>query len=71
MPLDQLQRALPALRSAAGKTELAVVCAAGQRAQTACRQLAEAGITALAVTGGTNAWTGAGHIVAPEPEPAS
>ncbi|MET8625085.1 rhodanese-like domain-containing protein [Kitasatospora sp. NPDC004669] len=59
IPLDQLDRALPALRAADGRKELAVVCAAGQRAQTACRQLADAGITALVVTGDTNAWTGA------------
>ncbi|MFI9366574.1 rhodanese-like domain-containing protein [Kitasatospora sp. NPDC053057] len=63
IPLDQLDRALPALRAAAGRNDLAVVCAAGQRAQSACEQLAEAGITALVVTGGTNAWTGAGHAV--------
>ncbi|MBD0693044.1 rhodanese-like domain-containing protein [Streptomyces sp. CBMA123] len=63
IPLDQLDRALPALRTAAGKNELAVVCAAGQRARSACAQLADAGITALVVTGGTNAWTGAGHPV--------
>ncbi|MEV7595925.1 rhodanese-like domain-containing protein [Kitasatospora sp. NPDC089797] len=63
IPLDQLDRALPALRAAAGSGELAVVCAAGPRAEHACRQLAGAGVTALVVTGGTRAWTAAGHPV--------
>ncbi|MFH9347640.1 rhodanese-like domain-containing protein [Kitasatospora sp. NPDC017646] len=63
VPLDRLDRALPALRAAAGKNELAVVCASGQRARNACDQLADAGITALVVTGGTNAWVSAGHAV--------
>ncbi|MFJ4188402.1 rhodanese-like domain-containing protein [Kitasatospora sp. NPDC089509] len=63
IPLDQLDRALPALRAAAGRNELAVVCAAGPRSRNACRQLADAGVTALVVTGGTNAWTEAGHPV--------
>ncbi|MER7672514.1 rhodanese-like domain-containing protein [Kitasatospora sp. NPDC096128] len=63
IPLDQLDGALDVLRAAAGRSELAVVCAAGQRARTACERLAAAGITTLLVTGGTNAWTDAGHPV--------
>ncbi|MER7847077.1 rhodanese-like domain-containing protein [Kitasatospora sp. NPDC096077] len=77
IPLDRLDRALPALRAAAdadsdtasdagasaGKNELAVVCAAGPRSLSACRQLADAGVTALVVTGGTDAWAEAGHPV--------
>ncbi|WP_049661551.1 rhodanese-like domain-containing protein, partial [Kitasatospora sp. MY 5-36] len=43
VPLDQLDRALPALREAAGQGEIAVVCAAGPRADNACRVLADAG----------------------------
>ncbi|MFI2612812.1 rhodanese-like domain-containing protein [Kitasatospora sp. NPDC018616] len=60
VPLDQLGLALPALREAAGQGEIAVVCAAGPRADQACRQLADAGIPTLTLTGGTNAWAGAG-----------
>ncbi|MFE3874518.1 rhodanese-like domain-containing protein [Kitasatospora sp. NPDC059146] len=63
IPLDRLDHALPALRSAAARSQLAVVCAAGQRALNACARLDEAGITALVVTGGTNAWTDAGRPV--------
>ncbi|MEU3572229.1 rhodanese-like domain-containing protein [Kitasatospora sp. NPDC036755] len=61
VPLDQLDRALPALRQAAGQGEIAVVCAAGPRAANACGRLAEAGIPTLTLTGGTNAWAGAGR----------
>ncbi|MFI2695653.1 rhodanese-like domain-containing protein [Kitasatospora sp. NPDC018619] len=61
VPLDQLGLALPALREAAGQGEIAVVCAAGPRADQACRQLADAGIPTLTLTGGTNAWAGAGR----------
>jgi rhodanese-related sulfurtransferase len=61
IPLDRLDDALPALRDAAERGELAVVCASGNRSQGACEQLAAAGITALTVVGGTSAWAGAGH----------
>jgi rhodanese-related sulfurtransferase len=56
VPLDQLQRALPALRAAAERGELAVVCASGARSQAACEQLAAAGIPAGTLVGGTSAW---------------
>lgn len=61
IPLDQLDRALPALRAAAEHGELVVVCASGNRSQSACEQLTAAGITALTLTGGTSAWTQGGH----------
>ncbi|MFJ8622166.1 rhodanese-like domain-containing protein [Kitasatospora sp. NPDC093550] len=61
IPLDQLDRALPTLRGVAEQNELAVVCAAGPRAENACRQLAAAGIPTLTLTGGTHAWSGAGQ----------
>ncbi|MFJ6378459.1 rhodanese-like domain-containing protein [Kitasatospora sp. NPDC092039] len=61
VPLDRLDRALAALREAAGQGEVAVVCAAGPRAENACRQLADAGVPTLTLTGGTNAWAGAGR----------
>ncbi|WP_055587429.1 rhodanese-like domain-containing protein [Peterkaempfera griseoplana] len=60
IPLDQLQRALPALRSAADRGELALVCASGARSQNACDQLAAAGIPAATVVGGTSAWAQGG-----------
>ncbi|GAB7183841.1 rhodanese-like domain-containing protein [Kitasatospora sp. Ki12] len=61
IPLDRLDHALPALRGAAERSDLAVVCAAGPRADTACRRLADAGIATLTLAGGTNAWSGAGQ----------
>ncbi|MFJ6617683.1 rhodanese-like domain-containing protein [Kitasatospora sp. NPDC091335] len=61
VPLNQLDRALPALREAAGHNEIAVVCAAGPRAANACGRLAEAGIPTLTLAGGTNAWASAGR----------
>ncbi|MER7585730.1 rhodanese-like domain-containing protein [Kitasatospora sp. NPDC097691] len=63
IPLDQLDRALPALHGAAERRELAVVCAAGPRADQACRRLADAGIPTLTLSGGTNAWSGAGQAL--------
>src|SRR4051812_10315247 len=56
IPLDQLQRALPTLRSVADHGELVVVCASGSRSQTACDKLAAAGIPAVTLVGGTSAW---------------
>ncbi|MCN9243437.1 rhodanese-like domain-containing protein [Streptomyces sp. RY43-2] len=61
IPLDKLQRALPDLRAAAERGELAVVCASGARSQTACSQLAAAGIPAFTVVGGTAAWAQGGR----------
>ncbi|MCD0485945.1 rhodanese-like domain-containing protein [Streptacidiphilus sp. ASG 303] len=60
IPLDQLQRALPALRAAADRGGLAVVCASGARSEAACRQLAAAGVPAATLTGGTSAWAADG-----------
>lgn len=56
VPLDQLQRALPALRAAAERGELALVCASGARSATACDQLSAANIPAATLVGGTSAW---------------
>ncbi|MCZ7417254.1 rhodanese-like domain-containing protein [Streptomyces sp. WMMC897] len=63
IPLDDLDRALPALKTAAGRGDLLVVCASGARSATACRRLAENGVTAASLTGGTTAWTQLGHDV--------
>lgn len=61
IPLDHLDTALPALRTAAGRGELLVVCASGARSADACRRLAGHGIPAGGLTGGTNAWREHGH----------
>ncbi|WP_052869486.1 rhodanese-like domain-containing protein [Streptomyces niger] len=61
VPLDQLDRAVPALRSVTARGPLAVVCASGNRSATACDLLADAGVTAASVTGGTSAWAAVGH----------
>ncbi|MGI5380278.1 rhodanese-like domain-containing protein [Streptomyces sp. CA-251387] len=59
IPLDRLDSALPVLRQLPG--ELLVVCASGARSERACRSLAEHGIRAMTLTGGTQGWAGRGH----------
>ncbi|MFM9589366.1 rhodanese-like domain-containing protein [Streptomyces scabiei] len=61
IPLDRLDAALPAVRAAADRGDLLVVCASGARSDRACRRLAEQGISAATLTGGTTAWTQLGH----------
>jgi len=63
VPLDALRRALPALRQAAARGELLMVCASGNRSANACGTLAEHGIAAATLSGGTSAWAAAGHAV--------
>ncbi|MCP9960167.1 MULTISPECIES: rhodanese-like domain-containing protein [Streptomyces] len=63
VPLDRLDEALPALRAAAGRGDLLLVCASGNRSATACRRLAEHGVAAATLTGGTTAWAERGHEV--------
>ncbi|MGW0778737.1 rhodanese-like domain-containing protein [Streptomyces sp. NPDC002835] len=63
VPLDHLAAALPALRAAAGRGGLLVVCASGARSATACATLAAHGIAAATLTGGTSAWARLGHDV--------
>ncbi|MGH3309002.1 MAG: rhodanese-like domain-containing protein [Streptomyces sp.] len=63
IPLDRLGDALPALRSAAGRGDLAVVCASGARSRSACEQLAAAGVPAVSLDGGTAAWREGGHAL--------
>ncbi|MCX5559143.1 rhodanese-like domain-containing protein [Streptomyces sp. NBC_00038] len=63
IPLDHLPTALPALKDAAARGDLLIVCASGNRSATACRELAEAGISAATLTGGTTAWTQQGHTL--------
>ncbi|WP_423834737.1 rhodanese-like domain-containing protein [Streptomyces manipurensis] len=61
LPLDRLTRALPDLRGAAERGDVLVVCASGNRSAKACGTLAEHGVTAATLTGGTTAWTDGGH----------
>ncbi|MFK0111532.1 rhodanese-like domain-containing protein [Streptomyces sp. NPDC091217] len=61
IPLDALRRALPALRAADG--ELLLVCASGARAENARAVLAEHGVPAATLTGGTRGWAERGHAL--------
>ncbi|AKH84582.1 transporter [Streptomyces sp. CNQ-509] len=61
IPLDHLRTALDDIRHAAGRRDLLVVCASGARSESACKLLAEQGIEAATLAGGTGAWAAAGH----------
>ncbi|WEV28715.1 rhodanese-like domain-containing protein [Streptomyces sp. 71268] len=63
IPLDHLDAALPALRTATDRGDLLVVCASGARSAQACRHLAGHGIAAATLTGGTTAWAHLGHDI--------
>ncbi|MFD8685987.1 rhodanese-like domain-containing protein [Streptomyces sp. NPDC059651] len=60
IPLDDLAHALPALREAAGRSDLLMVCASGARSQNAGITLSSHGIPAASLEGGTAAWASAG-----------
>lgn len=61
VPVDRLDAAFPALKAAADRGDLLIVCASGARSAEACRRLADEGIAAATLTGGTTAWTQLGH----------
>ena len=61
IPLDQVRRALPDIGRAAERGDVLVVCASGARSANACKLLAEQGIPAATLAGGTGAWAAAGH----------
>ncbi|MFE8956380.1 rhodanese-like domain-containing protein [Streptomyces althioticus] len=61
IPLDQIRRALPDIRHAAGHGDVLVVCASGARSENACKILAGNGVTAATLSGGTGAWAADGH----------
>ncbi|MGX1881599.1 rhodanese-like domain-containing protein [Streptomyces sp. NPDC055287] len=63
IPLDHLAAALPALKKAAARGDLLVVCASGARSAQACAALAEHSIAAATLTGGTTAWRQLGHDI--------
>ncbi|MFD3530446.1 rhodanese-like domain-containing protein [Streptomyces sp. NPDC058664] len=61
VPLDRLDRAVPALREAADRGGLLVVCQSGGRSAAACARLAGHGITVHDLDGGTSGWAARGH----------
>ncbi|MHC5905535.1 rhodanese-like domain-containing protein [Streptomyces sp. S6] len=61
IPLDHLATALPDLRAAVAHGTLLVVCASGNRSARACALLADHGIPAANLTGGTTAWAAQGN----------
>ncbi|MET8975175.1 rhodanese-like domain-containing protein [Streptomyces sp. NPDC004539] len=61
IPLDHLPATLPDLRTAAAHRTLLIVCASGNRSARACALLAEHGIPATNLTGGTTAWAAQGN----------
>ncbi|MEU3556990.1 rhodanese-like domain-containing protein [Streptomyces fragilis] len=63
VPLDQLGRALPDIRTAASRGEVLVVCASGARSENACRTLARHGVDVATLAGGTGAWAQQGHEI--------
>ncbi|MFE0102494.1 rhodanese-like domain-containing protein [Streptomyces sp. NPDC059009] len=69
VPAEHLDDLLPDLRAAAEHRGIVVVCAAGQRSATACARLAEAGVAAVGLAGGTQAWTAEGLAVDTAPRP--
>ncbi|MEV7035520.1 rhodanese-like domain-containing protein [Streptomyces sp. NPDC093272] len=63
IPLDHLRTALPALKAAAARGTLLLVCASGNRSATARTELAAAGVPAATLVGGTTAWAGEGRTL--------
>jgi rhodanese-related sulfurtransferase len=63
IPLDRLDEAASALRAAAARGPLLIVCASGARSGKGCERLAALGVEAVSLDGGTGAWAAAGHPV--------
>lgn len=63
VPLDALDQAMGALKAAAERGPLLVVCASGARSGQACERLAALGIEVATLSGGTQAWAKDGHDV--------
>ncbi|MGW2181377.1 rhodanese-like domain-containing protein [Streptomyces sp. NPDC001732] len=63
IPLDRLPEAVPALKAAAARGSLLMVCASGVRSTRACDILAAADVDALTLSGGTSAWEGEGRAL--------
>jgi rhodanese-related sulfurtransferase len=69
VPLERVESSLAELRSAAESGPLLLVCASGPRSEKAAALLASQGIAAASLTGGTRAWTAAGHRLEHPPGP--
>ncbi|GGY10024.1 rhodanese-like domain-containing protein [Streptomyces tanashiensis] len=69
VPLDRVDGSLADLRQAAETGPLLLVCASGARSEKGAAVLASHGIAAASLTGGTRAWTEAGHGLAYPPGP--
>ncbi|MEV7415664.1 rhodanese-like domain-containing protein [Streptomyces sp. NPDC089919] len=69
IPLERVEQSLPELRQAAERGGLLLVCASGARAGRAAAALAEHGVPAATLDGGTTAWTAAGHGLSHPPGP--
>ncbi|MFF4096402.1 rhodanese-like domain-containing protein [Streptomyces sp. NPDC001834] len=63
IPLDRLPEAVPALKSAAARRPLLMVCASGVRSTRACDMLAAADVDAMTLSGGTSAWENEGRTL--------
>jgi rhodanese-related sulfurtransferase len=63
VPVDRLDEAAGALKAAARRAPLLIVCASGARSAKGCAQLAGQGIEAATLDGGTSAWAAGGHPV--------
>ncbi|WP_330347616.1 rhodanese-like domain-containing protein [Streptomyces sp. NBC_00582] len=61
VPLDRLGEASAALTAAARRRPLLIVCASGARSARGCARLADLGVAAATLEGGTGAWAAAGH----------
>jgi rhodanese-related sulfurtransferase len=61
VPLDRLDEAVDALRKAAVRRDLVLVCGSGARSARAQRRLADQGVEAANLAGGTDAWSLLGH----------
>ncbi|MFI8521544.1 rhodanese-like domain-containing protein [Streptomyces sp. NPDC085481] len=69
VPLDRIEDSLSDLRDASASKPLLLVCASGARSGKAASALAVHGVAAASLTGGTRAWTAAGHRLEYPPGP--
>jgi len=68
VPLDRLGEAVDVLHRAGLRRDLVLVCGSGERSAQAQRRLAEQGVEAANLAGGTDAWVLLGHDVHRAPE---
>jgi rhodanese-related sulfurtransferase len=63
LPLAEIRHAIPVLHKHPRSGGLLVVCSSGNRSLIACTALAEAGIPASSLAGGTGAWQADGRTL--------